>query len=139
MALLLNPYTFKFFINQYDDKIRYNLLWLCYWILTLSMFSLLLSNTINYNSQIAIPNHDFHHHQKRTIWLCKCIRKIVFVCWSGTTPFLSVFIHQYYHKINYQLSLISIDLQHTLNSKCARLWYWILTLSSFSFTNIIIK
>ena len=30
MALLLNPYTFKFLIHQYYHKINYKLSWLCY-------------------------------------------------------------------------------------------------------------
>ena len=34
--------------------------------------------TAEQHTKTTIPNQDFHHHQKRTIWLCKCLRKIVF-------------------------------------------------------------
>ena len=145
--MLLNPYTFTMILHFHCCS----MIIICYWILTLSLFSLLISNTRNYKLQIAIPNHDFHHHQKRTIWQCKFLRGIDLFCWCGSPHFwpkkaITKSIRKSMKKSTFIISIMNNDMlllnPYSLNicyyvndvkidSKHEWLWYWILTLSMF--------
>ena len=72
------------------------------------------------------PGHHHQHHDKSTF----VTESLHFQCFPLNTFDL---------QINSKLSLISIDLQHTFNSKLAWLCYWILTLSMLRWTSFYLQ
>ena len=79
ILLLLNPFTFNVLIDFYNHKINSKRSWLCYWFLTLSIFSVMY---------III---------QKTLSVCMVLLLIPYS--------LKFLIYVYDHKIDYELSL----------------------------------